>query len=63
MLKKRKVVKLENGGIRMDFVESAATKPSENAAMPKAKPKHIGGGWYELADGRKVRKKDLKAGD
>lgn len=31
----------------------------------KVAPKHIGGGWYLMPDGRKLRKKnlDLKAGD
>ncbi len=39
---------------------SATTEPPENAMMPKAEPKYLGGGWYLTADGRKVRKKDLE---
>ena len=41
----------------------AAVKPPEpeKAITQEAKePKHIGGGWYELASGKKVRKKDLE---
>ena len=38
--------------------EEAAKKPA-----PKAAPKHVGGGWYELPDGTRVQGKEaaLKA--
>ncbi len=63
---KRMAVRLPNGGIRMvivDCMETATAEAPEKATLPAAKPKHIGGGWYELPDGRRVRKKDLEAGD
>ena len=41
--------------------ETAIVKLPEKAVLPEAK--HLGRGWYELSDGRKVRKKDLEAGD
>ncbi len=44
----------------------AAVKPPEpeKAVTQESKaPKALGGGWYLLSDGRKVRKKDLEAGD
>lgn len=40
-----------------------ATPMPEAAVMPESKakpePKHLGGGWYELPDGSKVRKSEL----
>ena len=39
-------------------VESATFSPPENAMRPKAKPKHVGGGWYELSNGEKIRGKE-----
>lgn len=42
-----------------DRTETASVEASEKATLPAAKPKHIGG-WYELPDGRKVRKSDLE---
>ena len=44
-------------------VETASVKPPENAMKPKAKPKKLGGGWFELASGKKVRKSELKEGE
>ncbi len=41
--------------------ENAVIEPPENAALKAAKdkyPKHIGGGWYELPNGEKVKGKD-----
>jgi len=43
-------------------------KQMEAATMPdntekKADIKHLGGGWYQLPDGRKVRKSELQEGD
>ena len=43
-------------------------KQIESATMPdntekKADIKHLGGGWYQLPDGRKVRKSELEAGE
>jgi len=43
--------------------ETAAVKPPENAMKPSPQPKSLGGGWYQLLDGRKVRKSDLEAGE
>ena len=37
-------------------IETAATTAPENAMMPKAKLKHLGGGYYEVR-GQKVRGK------
>ncbi len=34
---------------------SATVQPEENAMMPK--PRHVGGGYYELPDGKRVRGK------
>ena len=50
------------GKIGGRLMETASVKPPERAVKPKAEPKHIGGGWYEI-EGKKVRKKDLKDGD
>ena len=38
-------------------IETAATTAPENAVMPKAKLKHLGGGWYEVR-GEKVQGKE-----
>lgn len=46
---------LLNGGIAVPAVERAV----ETADYPK----HVGGGWYLLADGRKVRKSELETRD
>lgn len=35
--------------------ETAMRKPPGNAMMLEAKPKHIGGGWYQLSNGEKIR--------
>jgi len=52
--------KLKQAGLAMG---TASTKPAENAMMPKAKAKKLGGGWYELPSGEKVRKSELEEGD
>ena len=39
-------------------IETASIKPPENAVMPKAKPKHLGGGYYLLPSGAKIRGKE-----
>jgi len=65
----RKAIRQADGGIKMVIVrdekraETASIEAPEKAVLPQPKPKHIGGGWYELPDGQKVRKKDLEAGD
>lgn len=38
--------------------ETAAIRQPENASMPKPEPKHVGGGWYELPSGERVRGKE-----
>ena len=40
--------------------EVATVQPTEKAMLPKPEPKHVGGGWYELEDGSKVRKSELE---
>ena len=52
--------KLKQAGLA---TETASTKPPENAMKPKAKAKKLGGGWYELPSGEKVRKSELEEGD
>lgn len=66
-MRKRVVVRLPNGKVRMEFedvvkkkVETASVEPPETAMKPKPKAKSVGGGWYELEDGRKVRKSELE---
>ncbi len=71
---------LQQGNVkRSASYEIAAIKTQETAVMPAREtaaitppeaaiePKHLGGGWYELHDGRKCRKAEieeyLKAGD
>ena len=51
------------GVLGEEIIESATVKPPENAMMPKAKAKKLGGGWYELPSGEKVRKSELKDGE
>ena len=51
------------GKIGGRVMETATVKPPENAMKPKAKAKKLGGGWFETADGRKVRKSELEEGD
>ena len=59
------------GVLGEEIIESATVKPPENAMMPKAEPKakpkakakKLGGGWYELPSGEKVRKSELEEGD
>ena len=40
-------------------IETAAVAAPENTAMATGRPpfRHVGGGWYELADGTRVRGK------
>lgn len=45
------------GKIGGRVAETASVKPPEQAVMPKAEPKHLGGGYYELPNGEKVRGK------
>ena len=51
------------GVLGEETIESATVKPPENAMKPPAKPKHLGGGWFEVASGKKVRKSELKEGE
>ena len=60
--------KLKQAGLA---TETASVKPKENAMMPKAepkaKPKHLGGGWFEVrgqkVQGKEAAEKLLKEGD
>lgn len=63
---------LQNKGYLGAAIEEPPAKPEpepepENllneAEETDPEPKHLGGGWYALPDGRKVRKKDLEVGD
>ena len=64
-MKEKKVIRMPNGKIRIEYVtkkkiETASIGPTETATLPDAEPKHVGGGWYELPDGRRVRKSELE---
>ena len=59
--------KMPNGRLRWELVdnkkpkkETASIEPPETAMKPKPKAKSVGGGWYELEDGSKVRKSELE---
>jgi len=63
MKRRRKTIKTADGKTRViyaDGLETAAVKPAENAMKPSPTYKNLGGGWYELPDGRKVRKSQLE---
>jgi hypothetical protein len=69
-MRKRVFVTMPNGRVKYEFakekktkVETAMAEPAETATMPKPAYKHVGGGWYELEDGSKVRKSEIEAGD
>lgn len=56
-----RAAKLKTVGLVADMsvvAETATIEPPEKAVMPGLKPKHIGGGWYELPNGEKVRGKE-----
>ena len=55
---KQEVVRMLQGQGKIGG-ETASVKPPETAMRPKTEPKHVGGGWYEMDDGRKVRKSEL----
>jgi len=61
----KKVIRKGNRYVEINIRpdETATVKPEENAMKSQPQPKHLGGGWYQLQDGRKVRKSDLEAGD
>ena len=67
-MRKRIFVTLPGGRVRYEFekmprkatIETASIGPTETATLPDAEPKHVGGGWYELPDGRRVRKSELE---
>ncbi len=67
-MRKRVFITLPGGRVRYVFetkaktatIETASFKPTETATLPDAEPKHVGGGWYELSDGRRVRKSELE---
>jgi len=61
----RKIIKKGNRLVEVEAgkPETASVKPPENAMMPKAKAKKLGGGWFELPSGEKVRKSELKEGE
>jgi hypothetical protein len=42
-------------GRKQKRLETAMRKPPGNAMVPEAEPKHIGGGWYLLSGGEKIR--------
>ena len=62
-MREKKDIRLPSGKIVYDYPETSAVKPPENTMKASPQPKYLGGGWFQLADGRKVRKKDLEEGD
>lgn len=61
--RRRHVIKTTDGKTRVTYshpepMETAAVEQPERATMPRAEPKYLGGGWYEV-NGRKVRKSQL----
>jgi len=52
--------RLKKAGVLGDEIETASIEPPETAMKPKPKAKSVGGGWYELEDGSKVRKSELE---
>jgi len=59
-MRKREFRKLPSGKVVYGFAETASIEPPETAMKPKPKAKSVGGGWYELEDGSKVRKSELE---
>jgi len=56
---KYKKTYLENGRVKYVRIrESANYKPPENASMSQAEPKHVGGGYYALPNGERVKGKE-----
>ena len=62
---KRVMRKLPSGKYLYDFeqqkkkkIETASVKPVEKATMPDSEPKHVGGGYYELPNGERVKGKE-----
>ena len=57
---------LENGKVQVlhaeekekKKIETASVKPVETATMPDPEPKHVGGGYYELPNGERVKGKE-----
>ena len=58
----RKEWRDERGKVYVRY-ETASVEMAENAMKKKPKPRHVGGGWYELEDGRRVRKSDIPGGE
>ena len=65
---------LQSGAVvKLSERETASFAPPEKAVLPEPEPKAItvepeppravGGGWFELADGRKVRRSQLEEGE
>ena len=63
-MKEKKIIRMPNGKIRIEYVtkkkkiETASVKPVETATMPDPEPKHVGGGYYELPNGERVKGKE-----
>ena len=57
----KKVIRKGNRHVEVTEPMEAATAP--DITEKAADIKHLGGGWYQLPDGRKVRKSELEAGE
>jgi len=45
----------------LELLNASHAVPDTDTIETADYPKHIGGGWYQTADGRKVRKSELEA--
>ncbi len=59
---------LQQGLVGMER-ETAQVRAPERAVIPEPEPKqpdvyprHVGGGWWETADGRRLRRAELESG-
>ena len=57
----KKVIRKGNRYVEIKQTMETATAPDNTEKA--ADIRHLGGGWYQLPDGRKVRKSELEAGE
>ncbi len=53
--------KLIKAGMACPAEEKAIAPEKENSMRHPSEPKHLGGGWYQLENGSKVRKSQLES--